>query len=584
METSSLARGRQQRVILPVHYPGRVHRAGAVPTYPTRTSMDAHGNPVTLLTVDRRGEQGLFSPQTPAYIRGYPPLHLDHGLAAHRCGLEHRPYSPAPPFRRPKFGGRSFSKAACFSQYETMYQHYYFRGLSYPEPEGQPPPSLAPGSPARAFPPGGGGGGGSLLFAPAAPASPLESGSASSFSCYHGHRSVCSGYLADGPGSDSSSSSSSSGSSGQCRCSSSDSVVDCTEVSNQGVYGSCSTFRSSLSSDYDPFVYRSRSPCRAGDVGGSGRGPMVRLDGSPAPEEPPAAARGPSAARGEPWPGPASVSASASGDQLSTCSLEMNYSSSSSLEPRGPHSSTSQGGLEASPSAAPDLRRTWKGAREGPSCACCCEPRAPAPEPSAGAAGGGALYLGPPPCEGCGPPGGESQPASSQGLYGLHPDHLPRTDGVKYEGLPCCFYEEKQVARGRGGSGCYTEDCSVRVQYTLAQEPPVGCHPGARDLSQRVPIIPEDVDSDLGLPSDCQGTRGLGPWGGTLPGPDALWPHRGLGAAQEERVLCCPARAPRPPGCPPEDVGAPGASSPRALRDTRESSATAPEAAGESGR
>ena len=201
-----------------------------------------------------------------------------------------------------------------------------------------------------------------------------------------------------------------------------------------------------------------------------------------------------------------------------------------------------------------------------------------------GAAGGGALYLGPPPCEGCGPPGGESQPASSQGLYGLHPDHLPRTDGVKYEGLPCCFYEEKQVARGRGGSGCYTEDCSVRVQYTLAQEPPVGCHPGARDLSQRVPIIPEDVDSDLGLPSDCQGTRGLGPWGGTLPGPDALWPHRGLGAAQEERVLCCPARAPRPPGCPPEDVGAPGASSPRALRDTRESSATSPKAAGESGR
>ena len=133
------------------------------------------------------------------------------------------------------------------------------------------------------------------------------------------------------------------------------------------------------------------------------------------------------------------------------------------------------------------------------------------------------MYLGPPPCEGCGPPGGEPQPASSQGLYGLHPDHLPRTDGVKYEGLPCCFYEEKQVARGRGGGGCYTEDCSVRVQYTLAQEPPVGCHPGARDLSQRVPIIPEDV-------------------------------------------------------------GAPGASSPRALRDTRESSATAPEAAGESGR
>lgn len=585
LESSSLARGRQQRVVLPVHYPGRVHRASAIPAYPTRTSMDAHGNPVTLLTVDRRGEQGLFPPQTPAYIRGYPPLHLDHSLAPHRCGLEHRPYSPAPPFRRPKFGGRSFSKAACFSQYETMYQHYYFRGLSYPEQEGQPPPGLTPGGPARAFPLGGGSGGGSssgLLFAPAvhaAPASHLESGSASSFSCYHGHRSVCSGYLADGPGSDSSSSS---GSSGQCRCSSSDSVVDCTEISNQGVYGSCSTFRSSLSSDYDPFVYRSRSPCRAGDMGGSGRGPVVRLEGSPPPEELLAAARGPGAGRGEPWPGPASPS----GDQLSTCSLEMNYSSSSSLEPRGPNSSTSEGGLEASPGAAPDLRRTWKGAREGPVCACCCEPQTPAPDPGAGATGGGILFLGPPPCEGCGPQGGESQPGSSQGPYGLHPDHLPRTDGVKYEGLPCCFYEEKQVAHGGGGGGGrYTEDCSVRVQYTLAQELPPSCHPGARDLSQRIPIIPEDVDCDLGLPSECQGTRGLSPWGGTLPGPDALWPHRGLGAAQQEEwVPCCPARAPLSPPCPPEDVGAPGTSSPSAPQDTQDSSATATEAAGESGR
>ncbi|XP_057600034.1 E3 ubiquitin-protein ligase ZNRF3 isoform X2 [Hippopotamus amphibius kiboko] len=573
VETGSLARGRQQRVILPVHYPGRVHRASAIPAYPTRTSMDAHGNPVTLLTVDRRGEQGLFPPQTPAYLRGYPPLPLDHSLAPHRCGLEHRPYSPAAPFRRPKFAGRSFSKAACFSQYEAMYQHYYFRGLSYPEQEGQPPPRLAPAGPARAFPPGGGG----LFFAPAAhvaPASHLESGSASSFSCYHGHRSVCSGYLADGPGSDSSSSG---GSSGQCRCSSSDSVVDCTEVSNQGVYGSCSTFRSSLSSDYDPFVYRSRSPCRAVDVEGSGRGPVLRLEGSPPPEELPAV-RGPGAGRGEPWPGPASPS----GDQLSTCSLEMNYSSSSSLEPRGPNSSTSDGGLEASPGAALDLRRTWKGAREGPSCACCCEPQSPAPEPSAGAAGGDPLFLGPPPCEGCGPPGGESQPGSSQGPYGLHPDHLPRTDGVKYEGLPCCFYEEKQVARGGGGGGggCYTEDFSVRVQYALAQEPPPSCHPGARDLSQRIPIIPEDVGCDLGLPSDCQGTCDLSPWGGPLPGPDALWPRRGLGAAQEEeRVLCCPARALLPPPCPPEDGGAPEAS-PSAPQDTQESSTTAAEAAG----
>ncbi|XP_027627395.1 E3 ubiquitin-protein ligase ZNRF3 [Tupaia chinensis] len=569
VEPSNLSRGRQ-RVTLPVHYPGRVHRTNAIPAYPTRTSMDSHGNPVTLLTMDRHGEQSLYSAQSPAYIRGYPPLHLDHTLAAHRCGLEHRAYSPAHPFRRPKFGGRSFSKAACFSQYETMYQHYYFQGLSYPEQEGQPPPSLAPRGPARAFPPGGGSG--SPLFPTVvlmAPPSHLESGSTSSFSCYHGHRSVCSGYLADCPGSDSSSSSSS----GQCHCSSSDSVVDCTEVSNQGVYGSCSTFRSSLSSDYDPFIYRSRSPCRTSEAVGSGLGPALHLEGSLPPEELPAT-QSPGAGRGEPWPG----SASPSGDQLSTCSLEMNYSSSSSLEHRGPNSSTSDvGGLEASPGAAPDLRRTWKGGREGPtSCACCCEP-----QPSAGAASGSTLFLGPPLCEGCSPTGGEPQPGSSPGLYSLHPDHLPRTDGVKYEGLPCCFYEEKQVAHGGGGgSGCYTEDYSVSVQYTLAEEPPPSCYPGPRDLSQRIPIIPEDVDCDLGLPSDCQGTHSLSPWG-TSPGPDAPRPHGGLGAAwEDEQALRCQAGDPPQPCCSPEEAGAARASHPSAPRDTQESKATATEAAG----
>lgn len=66
---------------------------------------------------------------------------------------------------------------------------------------------------------------------------------------YHTERS---GYLADGPASDSSS--------GPCHGSSSDSVLNCTDVSLQGVYGSWSTFRSSLSSDYDPFVYYGPTP------------------------------------------------------------------------------------------------------------------------------------------------------------------------------------------------------------------------------------------------------------------------------------------------------------------------------------
>ncbi|XP_077167551.1 E3 ubiquitin-protein ligase RNF43 [Paroedura picta] len=56
-----------------------------------------------------------------------------------------------------------------------------------------------------------------------------------------------SGYLPDGPGSDTSS--------GPCHGSSSDSVLNCTDVSLQAIHGSCSTFRSSLSSDYDPFAF-----------------------------------------------------------------------------------------------------------------------------------------------------------------------------------------------------------------------------------------------------------------------------------------------------------------------------------------
>ncbi|NXU56590.1 ZNRF3 ligase, partial [Turnix velox] len=377
LESMAPGRGRQQRVILPVHYPGRVHRANPITAYPTRTSMDPHGNPITLLTVERHGEQSLYQAQSPAYIRGYQPIHLEHALSSHHCSLEHRAYSPsAHPFRRPKFAGRSFSKAACFSQYETMYQHYYFQGLSYPEQDGQPPAAISSRGPSRAFQPGGGGG--SVLFPPVVHVLPssssrLDSGSTSSFSCYHGHRSVCSGYLADCPGSDSSSSSSA-----QCHCSSSDSMVDCTEVSNQGVYGSCSTFRSSLSSDYDPYVYRSKSPCRAGEGGGGSRGAVVLLEGPQQDELPPQLG---SDCR--------PVPASSSGDQLSNCSLDMNYSSNSSLEHRDPNGATSEGGHEAAPAAALDAKRTWKSPeRAGPlveqACACCFELQHPALEPGGG--------------------------------------------------------------------------------------------------------------------------------------------------------------------------------------------------------
>ncbi|XP_068937878.1 E3 ubiquitin-protein ligase ZNRF3 [Petaurus breviceps papuanus] len=481
-EPGNPARSRQPRVILPVHYPGRVHRTSQIPAYPMRTSMDSQGNPITLLTVDPHGEQSLYAGQAPAYLPSYPPLHLDHALNPHRCSLEHRAYAPAHAFRKSRLGGRGPSKAACLSQYETMYQHYYFQGLSYPEQEAQ--------APSRAF------------FPPAvhvAPPSRLESGSASSFSCYHGHRSVCSGYLADCPGSDSSSSSSSSG---QCRCSSSDSVVDCTEVSNQGVYGSCSTFRSSLSSDYDPFIYRSRSPCRTAEGGGLSRGPTALLEGPPH-EELAAAGRGLHSGDRRP------VAASPCGDQLSSCSLEVNYSSRSSLEHRDASSSTSEGGLEAPPGATWDVRRAWRGpeasvAAPDPSCTCCFEAPRPVLESGAGAS--------------C-----------------LGPDHLRRTDGVRGGGLPCYFYEEKQGGPGGSGSSCYTEDYAVSVRYTLTDETLPSCYLGSRELGQRIPIIPEDVDCDVVLPTDRQGTRCYSSW--DEPPEPAPQPHQGLGEAQEERDL-----------------------------------------------
>uniref|UniRef100_A0A8C6ZAW0 E3 ubiquitin-protein ligase ZNRF3 n=1 Tax=Nothoprocta perdicaria TaxID=30464 RepID=A0A8C6ZAW0_NOTPE len=521
LEPTNPARGRQQRVILPVHYPGRVHRANQITAYPTRTSMDPHGNPITVLTVDRHGEQSLYSAQSSAYIRSYQPIHLDHALNTHHCSLEHRAYSPAHTFRRPKFQGRNFSKAACFTQYETMYQHYYFQGLSYPEQDGQPPAGISSKGPSRAFHPGS-----SILFPPVVhvmPSSRLESGSTSSFSCYHGHRSVCSGYLADCPGSDSSSSSS-----GQCHCSSSDSMVDCTEVSNQGVYGSCSTFRSSLSSDYDPYIYRSKSPCRVGEIG-------------PHQDELPAHGHSLVGADCQPVP------ASSSGDQLSNCSMDMNYSSNSSLEHRDPHGTTSEGGSEASPGAALDVKRNWKNPElTGPlmeqACACCFELQHATLEPSNGAADCSALFLRSPLWGTCGP-GMEPQSGSTQGLYSINSDHLHRTDGVKYEGLPCCFYEEKQVAcssnNGSGGGGCYTEDYAVNVQYTLPDDTLPSCCKGVCDLGQRIPIIPEDRDCELILPTECQGTYagGCSSWDGT-PELDTYLHCQGLGEVQDEREVC----------------------------------------------
>ena len=490
----------RQRVVLPVHYPGRVHRAGQVTAYPTRTSMDPHGNPITMLTVDQHPDpQGLYTPQsTSAFLRSYhPTLHLDHSVNPHHCGLEHRgpPAYPAQPhhgaFKRPKFHGRNFSRAACFSQYETMYQHYYFQGLTFPQqPEGGQGPAMAgqlgggggahKGHHSRAFQQG-------LLYptvvhmAPASATRIGDTSSTSGLNCYHGHRSVCSGYLADCPGSDSSSSSS-----GQCHCSSSDSMLDCTEVSNQGVYGSCSTFRSSLSSDYDPYVYRSKSPCR-GSVGEAGAA---------------ACATAPAEDSSSPVPLghdclqlPPGASGYNSGDHLSNCSLEPNYSSHSSLEPReNSNTSTTSAGAPEPPRAdrgkGPQEESGELGAA---ACSCCFE----GPPPNVECKGQDSDQAGPL-ASGRFHRGMDFHSASSKNYFA--PEHLcPPSEQVSYEGLPCCFYKELKVHRAAGGR--YAEDYAVNVQYADSE----ACSgQGCCELNQRIPIIPEDTDCELGPGAETQ--------------------------------------------------------------------------------
>lgn len=533
----------RQRVVLPVHYPGRVHRAGQVTAYPTRTSMDPHGNPITVLTVDQHPDpQGLYPPQsTSAFLRSYhPTLHLEHSLNPHHCRLEHRgpPAYPAQPhhaaFKRPKFHGRSFSRAACFSQYETMYQHYYFQGLSFPQPpeggQGSAVPGQLGGGPhkghhGRAFQQG-------LLYptvvhmAPPTSSRIGEGGSTSGMSCYHGHRSVCSGYLADCPGSDSSSSSS-----GQCHCSSSDSMLDCTEVSNQGVYGSCSTFRSSLSSDYDPYVYRSKSPCR----GSGGEPGAAACTAVPAEDSSIPTSLGhdclqlPSGALGY-----------NSGDHHSNCSLEPNYSSRSSLEPRENSSSTSAGGPEA---AAADRGKMVpeESAELGAAavCSCCFEVVPPGAECKAQD-----LDQAGPVASGRCPRGVDFQSSPSKNYF--VPEHLcPTSEQVSYEGLPCCFYKGMKVHRAAAGH--FAEDYAVNVQYAHADSD------ACRELNHRIPIIPEDTNCELGSGEETQSS--LLPVSFTVESElrtgeqqkDRYFPSGQLrGPPEETRALFHPASPPAP--------------------------------------
>ncbi|XP_055743522.1 E3 ubiquitin-protein ligase znrf3-like isoform X1 [Salvelinus fontinalis] len=516
---------RQQRVVLPVHYPGRVHRSGQVTAYPTRTSMDPHGNPITVLTVDQHSDpQGLYPPQSAhagAFFRGYhphPTLHLDHSLNPHHCGLQHLGLNPSAypqyqqpgpqpgAFKRPKFHGRSFSRAACYSQYETMYQHYYLQGLTFPQQgEGTQGAAGIGGVTGRAGPhkgPHSMAFQGGLLYptvvhmAPATSSRMAEAGSgASGLGCYHGHRSVCSGYLADCPGSDSSSSS------GHCHCSSSDSMLDCTEISNQGVYGSCSTFRSSLSSDYDPYVYRSKSPCRGsqGEPGATSAGASTACPSTAEDSLTPAPSGGHDGDSLQPQPPPITSGFSV-GDQLSRCSMEHSYSSRSSLEQPRDTSTTSTTLARPPEGATVDMgkggqtgaeTRVEHGLGGAGACSCCFEVLPPNME-SKGQQGyprQDSDWVGPMASSGRGCHRGAEQNFYHPGEHLLAP-----SEQVSYEGLPYCFYKEMKVHRATGGR--YNEDYAVNVQYAHHAADSDACCGG---LSQRIPIIHQGTDYELGL-------------------------------------------------------------------------------------
>ncbi|XP_052335190.1 E3 ubiquitin-protein ligase znrf3-like isoform X2 [Oncorhynchus keta] len=523
---------RQQRVVLPVHYPGRVHRSGQVTAYPTHTSMDPHGNPITVLTVDQHSDpQGLYPPQSShsrAFLRDYhphPTLHLEHSLNPHHCELQHQHLGLNPPaypqyqhlglnppaypqyqqpgprhgtFKRPKFHGRSFSRAACYSQYETMYQHYYLQGLTFPQQgEGTQGAAGVGGVTGSAGPHKGhhsmafqGG----LLYPTvlhmAASSRTAEAGSgASGPGCYHGHRSVCSGYLADCPGSDSSSSS------GHCHCSPSDSMLDCTEISNQGVYGSCSTFRSSLSSDYDPYVYRSKSPCRGsqGEPGATSAGASTACPSTAEDSLTPAPSGGHNGDSLQPQPLPGTSGFSV-GDQLSSCSSRSSLeqprdtsttSTTSTMPPEGATVDMGKGGQTG------EETRGEHGLGRAGACSCCFQVLPPNMECKGqqGYQRQNSDWVGPMASSGRG-----CQRGAEQNFY--HPgEHLlAPSEQVSYEGLPYCFYKEMKVHRATGGR--YNEDYAVNVQYAHHAADSDAC---CGVLSQRIPIIHQGTDYELGL-------------------------------------------------------------------------------------
>ncbi|XP_076129828.1 E3 ubiquitin-protein ligase RNF43 [Alosa pseudoharengus] len=227
--------------------------------YPGPHSYPQHAIPFSLRpSYHRGGPSGPYPPL--GHYRGSPPIHP----RTLRC----RPLGPgcsyqlAPEGHHMGGGGRAHRTAVGMCRSAG---HLGAASLYGPPPRRSCHAYRCTSGPRTQHVPGGNGGSGGGGVQQARAGSGVSHSRQDDGSCSGGsYRTERSGYLADGPASDSSS--------GPCHGSSSDSVLNCTDVSLQGVYGSWSTFRSSLSSDYDPFVYRpGRAPRRDSLEGGRPR-------------------------------------------------------------------------------------------------------------------------------------------------------------------------------------------------------------------------------------------------------------------------------------------------------------------------
>ncbi|XP_048860626.1 E3 ubiquitin-protein ligase znrf3-like isoform X2 [Brienomyrus brachyistius] len=335
--------GRRQRVILPAHHPGRVHRT--TPGYPNSSAAGLRGSLAPTGTpTGGRADRALYAQRFSATFRGCPPIRqaggassrlpADYSQPAGVCvqpaGAYHQPSAYSSTFRRSRLHARSFPRTPCVSPNDTMYQHYFYQGLTFPQGPSSPGaeqvlPTSSPICPA-------------LLHTDFALG--IHSCLGPAHTCYHGNQSVCSGYLGDGPGSDSSSGARCGGG----RSSSSDSMLDSTEISNRAVFGSCSTFRSSLSSDYDPFVFRS------GSLGGSAG--LDMRNGSPPTQH-----------------GRPGSPSQRRQDLLTQCTFDVDRRSCSSSEPMERNGTTPSGAVEG---ARVDSRAVVQDDRGSHTVACGC--------------------------------------------------------------------------------------------------------------------------------------------------------------------------------------------------------------------